>query len=409
MLRGRWYAIVLMMIGAVSLVAAEDTADIMVGGEVVARVREAGTHETVEHRAIAADEAIEEILAATDDPTSLEVSLEQVDGMWTIMLNGKSVLSVYPAEAEANGMTPEMLGSIWARQFRNALPDATTVEVTEIDEPEEPAEPATPRETMVIMEEPVTGSPTPTVERPTPTETEAEEPEETLAQRPPGPDVLEIPTTPRGETDEIVVGQGARLMILEAFNRARDLSEDDYLVRREEMADDLFDELVQVITEGSARGRIAVEPTPDIPTPPTPTDPEEPEEAEIEIPAAPVETVTVGEPVPAISPEEYELSDEGRQSIVDRIPADDPSYAGVVEKVSIRAKFQAASEAYREALTSDPSAAAQARELLSAARRERAADNFETAEQYLNTALQVLGVTEWEHNIPAAMRDYGIE
>lgn len=397
MLRASRYAIVFVMLGAMSISVAQETADIMLGGEIVARVREQGTYETVQHRAAAVDEAINEILAAADDPASLEVSLEQVDGMWTIMLGGKGILSVYPAEAEANGMTPEMLGSIWARQFRNALPEAATVEVTEIGEVTEP----TPtREPIAIADEPVIDSPTVT-ERPVTapvTETEpVTEPERPAAE------VLEVPTTPvRTDDDEVVVGQGARLLILESFNRARELPEDDYLVRREAMADSLFNDLVEVITEGTATGRIETAPAPTRPTP-RPTD-----IAETEV-APPPPVPTVDDTVTTGAMARMQLSDEGRQKILARIPAGDPSYAHVVEKVAIRAKFRAASEAYQAVVSSDPSTAAQAREVLGAARRANTAEQFDTAEQYLDTALHMLGVTEWEHHLDTAMRDLGIQ
>ena len=387
MSRGRRYATALVMLGAMSLATAQETADIMLGGEVVARVRDQGTYQSVQHRAAAVDEQINQILAETDDPGALEVSLERIDGMWAIVLGGRSVMSVYPAEAAANGMTPEMLGSIWVRQFRDALPEAAVVQVTEIGEttmPPAPTEPVVPRDPVTIMEEPVTGSPTvPDV------------------PRAPREEVLEVPATPPTERDEIVAGQGARLVILEAFNRARDLPEDDYLVRREAMADRLFDELVQVITEGSATGRIVATPTPAPPAPPIGV--AEPETA------APPAPPAVDEPVTTGVMAQLQLSDEGRQRILDRIPADDPSYANVVQKVVIRAKFQAASEAYRTALETDPTAAAQAREVLGAARKANTAEDFDTAERYLDTGLQILGVTEWEQNIGAAMSDFGIQ
>lgn len=396
---GRRYAVVFVMLGAMSFAVAQDTADIVVGGEIVARVRDQGTYESVQHRAAAADEAINQILASTEDPASLEVSLEQVDGMWTILLDGKAVLSVYPAEAEANGMTPEMLGSIWVRKFRDSLPDASAVEVTDIEAPVRPAQP------MEIAEEPVIDSPTVTVERPTTvTETPAAE-----APRAPVAEVLEVPTTPPAQRDEVVAGQGARLLILESFNRARDLPEDDYLVRREAMADRLFDQLVQVITEGGATGRIETVPTP-TPTPVRPpTPPTDIAETEIAAPppAVTVERPPLDETTGAMA--RLQLSDAGRQKIVARIPAGDPSYANVVQKVAIRAKFQAASEAYRGIVASDPSAAAQAREVLGAARAANTAERFDTAEQYLDTALHILGVTEWEHNLESAMRDLGVQ
>ncbi|MFP4249470.1 MAG: hypothetical protein ACLFU7_07410, partial [Armatimonadota bacterium] len=110
MLRGQSFAIALLLLGTMGICAAQEAADIMIGEEIVARVREAGSYESVEHRAAAIDEKINEVLATTDDPASREVSLEQVDGLWTILIEGTPIMAVHPAEAEANAMSPEMLG-----------------------------------------------------------------------------------------------------------------------------------------------------------------------------------------------------------------------------------------------------------------------------------------------------------
>ena len=142
MLRGRSIVVALAILGAMSICAAQESADIIVGGQVVARVREAGTYESVEHRAAAADERINQLLAGVDNPASLEVSLEQVEGLWTVVIQGQPIVSVYPSEAEANGMAPEMLGAMWVRKFKDALPNATAAPVTEV--PEQPAAPAQP-------------------------------------------------------------------------------------------------------------------------------------------------------------------------------------------------------------------------------------------------------------------------
>ena len=83
-------------------------------------------------------------------------------------------------------------------------------------------------------------------------------------------EVLEVPQEEGEEPDEVVAGQGARLLILESFNEARDLSEDDYLIRREAMANGLFDGLVQMVTGGRQTGRIAPGTSVSLPTPPQP-------------------------------------------------------------------------------------------------------------------------------------------
>jgi hypothetical protein len=103
-----------------------------------------------------------------------------------------------------------------------------------------------------------------------------------------------------------------------------------------------------------------------------------------------------------------EMSDEARAKIEAEIPANNPSYANVVQKVAIKAKFRAVSGPYRDALSNDPGTAAQAKEVLTAARRAFNDGEFANAERYLDTGLQILGVTEWESHIDAAMTDLGL-
>ncbi len=438
MLRGRSIVLALALLGAMSICAAQDTADIIVGGQAVARVREAGTYESVQHRAAAVDERINELLATTDDPGSLEVSLEQVDGRWTVMIAGKPIVAVYPAEAEANGMTPEMLGATWVRKFKDALPGATAAPVTVIGEPAAEGTEAAPTTTtptpptqpIMIADEPVLSSPTAGDETVAPsTTTTATPPTTATADTTTSStvEILEVPQEDTNEPEEIVAGQGARLLILEAFNKSRDLPEDDYLVRRETMANDLFDNLMQMLTGGRATGRIETTGAVSLPTPPRPpvtTTTTPPETAStgatgatattttaqppathtidtgpIETGATPAATTTTGA-APSLA-----ISAAGLEKIEAHIPANDASYANVVKKVAIKAKFRAASAALR---TADPQTKAQAMEVLTAARRANTGQDWDAAEQHLDTGLRILGVTQWEQHIDAAMRDLGL-
>lgn len=428
MLRGRSIVWAFAFFGAISICAAQDTADIIVGGQTVARVRSAGAYETVEHRAAAVDEKINALLAATDDPGTLEVSLEQVDGLWTVMIDSQAIVAVYPAEAEANGMTPEMLGAMWVRKFKDALPGATCAPVTSITEPvagaEAPAATTAPVTTtqpaanqpIMIADEPVLSSPTAgdeTVPTPAPAPTTVTPPATGAPI-----EVLEVPEEESEAPDQVVAGQGARLLILEAFNRSRDLPEDDYLVRREAMANQLFDDLVQMITGGRATGRIETSSGISFPTPPRPvttttTAPPTAGATATTATAAPPTTITVDTgPTPSAAgttttgaAPALAMSAASRAKIEARMPANDPSYANVVQKVAIKAKFRAASDALR---TADAATRAQATEVLSAARRANTNQEWATAEQHLDTGLRLLGVTQWEQHIDAAMADLGL-
>lgn len=425
MLRGRSIVVALAIFGAVSVCAAQETADIIVGGQIVARVREAGTSESVQHRAAAVDERINQLLAVTDNPASLDVSLEQVDGLWTVVIGGQPIVAVYRSEAEANGVSPEMLGAMWVRKFKDALPNATAAPVTEI--PEQPAgatQPAGAPAPIAIADEPVISSPTtgaetvPVMQAPPPAAPVA--PAGPLAtQIAPGTvEVLEVPQEDGDGPDEVVAGQGARLLILEAFNDARDLGEDDYLIRREAMANDLFNELVQMVSGGRQTGRIEPGATVSLPAPPGPAvTPPAPAPTPVVSPTATATTATapppstgistVTTPMPSVTgaAPSLAMSPASLTKISAAIPANDVGYANVVKKVAIKAKFRAAADGLR---TADPATRAQAMEVLSAARQANTNHEWTTAEQYVDTGLRILGVTQWEQHIDAAMRDLGL-
>ncbi|MGC9320457.1 MAG: hypothetical protein ACP5KN_20655 [Armatimonadota bacterium] len=400
MLRRTSCAVALIVLVAMGTGVAQETADIVLGGQIVARVREKGEYESVQHRAAAIDEAINQVLAATDDPAGLEVTLQELDGLWTILIDDTKVMSVYPAEAEANGTTPGLLGSQWVRMFREALPNAIRVQVQDVGEtapaPAEAAEEPSV-DAAGVEDEPVTGAVTNTGAATV--------------------EVLEVPPS-EGEPEEIVAGQGARLLILEAFNEARQLPEDDYLVRRETMADELFDNIVQVLTSGEARGRIEGlrGGTGTVAPPPSVTE-VEPEAAAPETARQPATTEaagteeTVTTPVTPITPAGaggYEISDEARAKVEAEIPENDPSYANVLDKVIIKAKFRAATDAYQQMRATNPDTAAEAREVMSAARTAYTNGSFDEAQSYLDVGLRTLGVVEWEQHIDAAMADLGL-
>jgi len=419
MLRGRICAVGAALLLCIGIGVAQDTADVVVGGEVVARVREAGAYDTVQARAAAIDEAVNEALAAAEDPAAMEVTLEQIDGLWTIFIDGRQIMAVYPAEADANGMAPEVLGAIWVRKLKDALPAASAVEVTEIGAPAPGTAPA------AVLEEPAAPAPAPApAPTPTPTPTPTPAPESDVPATgavtntgQPAVEILEVPTADSAP-ETVIAGQGARLLILEAFNGARDLAEDDYLVQREVMADELFDQIVQVLSGGRAHGTLTggeastvaplpVPPAPSGSTAGTTTAPPPASSSTGSVTGAGTGP-TAAPPAAPVAGAAYELSAAGRARIEAALPAGDPSYANVVQKVVIKAKFAAASDAYRTALSADPATAAQAREILTAARRAFTGGDYDTAENYLDAALQMLGVSTWEQHIDAAMAELGL-
>ncbi len=374
-------ALVLLVTG---VAVAQDGANIMVGDQIVARVRDAGTYESIEARAAAIHQAIQ-TACAQNNPATAEVSLKQVDELWTVFIGETRIMSVLPAEVAANGMaSAPVLGGVWVDKFKQALPGMGNVAVLDLSSPlgDQPAtttpEPATP--------------PTPA---PAPTDTA---------------EVLEIPV--EGPTQpSVAAAQGARLLIIDAFNKTRSMDEDTYLRSREQTASGLLDNLLRVWSGGqhgspdepelavpeTGVSTISVLPGDTTATPPATTTVEE-------IPLGPsTGTVTVVDSGPAAPPvttttttttvtPPVTTSDE---TVSADIPSGDPSYARVPQKQRIGKKFAAARDPYLQLKATDAEAAKQVNAFLSAARREFSAKSFDLSEEYLDGALKMLGVTSW--------------
>ncbi|HUS81257.1 MAG TPA: hypothetical protein VM283_08310 [Armatimonadota bacterium] len=372
--------LIALALGATVAAVAQDGVDIKVGNEIVARVRDTGQYGSVQARAEAINQAIGEALEG-QDPAALEVSLKQVDGLWTVFIADKRIMSVLPAEAEANGMAPHVLGSIWVEKFKQALPSAQTggtVTVVDLGNP--------------LGDQPVTGTPTPTT---TPTTTPATTGNVEVLEVP-----VEGPTPATGGAPAqptVAAAQGARLLIIDAFNKIRAMPEDSYVRAREEKAGELLDNLLRVVSGGEMGA---------------------PEEPAVAVPDTGVGTITVGPPETATPPstttiEEIPLgpttpsgtgtttggeitgSPESIAEIYAGIPEGDPTYAKVPQKRRIGKKFEAGTGPYLALKQSDPDGAKAVGELLGAARTQFAAGNFDVAEEYLDGALRMLGVRQW--------------
>jgi len=338
---GLWIVVLLLL--GIGLATAQEGANIVVAGEIVARVRGKGPYESIEHRAAAIDEVINDVIAA-EDLENLEVSLKEMDGLWTVFVGDKRIMSVYPAEAEANQVTPQVLGSIWVKNLEAQLPTAKPVEVEEIAAPPAPAaeEPATEAVTNIVAVE-----------------------------------VVEVPvsTTP----PKLAAVQGAKLLIIDAFNTARQLDEDAYLTQRDGLAGNLLDNLVQVVS-GEERSVEIVEPEVGMP---------ETEAAHMAAPfASPAPTaeeveVTTTEPV-----ESAEVISE--KELYQGVPEGDPNWAKVPQKRRIAKKFELAREPFYQLKKANPEAAPPVAELLSVARKEFTKQEFDACEQHLDYALTML-------------------
>ncbi|MCD6361281.1 MAG: hypothetical protein J7M38_10505 [Armatimonadetes bacterium] len=375
---------------------AQDGVNIVVAGETVARVRDKGDYDSIQARADAVQQAISAAMAG-QDPATVEVSLKQVDGVWSVFIGDQRVLSVLAAEAEANGMAPHVLGSIWVEKLKKALPKykpEVAVTVTDLGNP---------------LESAPTTAPAPTTSAPTTTATTTATTTTT--------EVLEIPVATTTAQPTVAAAEGAKLLIIDAFNKVRALPEDDYVRERQQRAGELLDDLLRVISGGehgapeepavaepdTGVSAISVAPAGTTTTSPSPVE-------EISLEPTGTSTVTVIDTGPATPPASTTTttaatttttgaavsgSSTSEAELTEGIPVGDPSYARVPQKRRIGKKFAAAQQPYLQLKASDPAAAAQVNELLKAARREFAAHNFDVAEEYLDGALRMLGVTQW--------------
>jgi len=369
-----WIVLVVLALGITTPVLAQETEaapaleatsaeDICIAGGIVARIRTASPYTSLKKRAAAIDQRIAEVIS-TQDTQNPQVSVQEVDGVWHVFAGPVKVIGVQPPEAEANGIAARQLAAIWANNIKERLPLATPVsrmpaEAAGAQLSTAPSPPAEPEEAAPAP--PAEAQPAPSVGEAAPVEVE------------------EIPRS------------AALLLIVDAFNVIRNLSEEDYLDKREEVASNLIKNIRPFVAlpEPEEAPKVPQVPAPITSRPqvgppvfPRPVEVEEaPAPAEGEAPALSLEAAPTYIPVPGITattgiPEGHE---------------DDPAYTKVPQKHRIKAKFQYTRVPYQQLATEDPQTAQAVGELLRAARMAFAAGNFHDCETYLDHALTLLG------------------
>ena len=122
-LRGVMCVAVMLCVQAACL-AANEPESIYVANTKIITIREPGPFASVQARAVAIDKIITDILS-TRDTQNPQVTIRDVDGLWTIYAWDTRVTAVYPLEAQANDLPAQSLAAIWAKNLREALPKAT--------------------------------------------------------------------------------------------------------------------------------------------------------------------------------------------------------------------------------------------------------------------------------------------
>ncbi len=325
-----------LIFGLVGTVFAQESDGIYIANGIVARIRTPGPYESLYQRSAAIDQAIAEVIS-TQDTQHPQVRVAMKDGKWSVYSGPVRIISVYPEEATANGISAKALAQMWAKNIKTRLPLST---------------PKSRMPAGAILPE-VEVYPLP------PAGTTAAQPGEAAAS-------------------SNMSRSAALLLTIDAFNVARALSEEDYLARREEIARNLLKNLRPFMgVEGAA-----------IEAPPVPTEP-------IAVPIGPITgRQEVGPPAPPLVQEPEPAAPEVSVETIAIPPSQegDPAYAKVPQKNRIKTKFALIQDPYLELVASDPEAAASISGLLKAARAARAAEKFDECESYLDHAIRLLGI-----------------
>lgn len=404
---------------------AQETADICLGGGLVARLRERGPFASVAERAAHVDKKIVEIVS-TKDTLHPQVSVKQQNNRWTVYAWDIAVLTVYPAEAKANGLSEKALAEMWARNLRQQLPKATPCSKLPPEmlgygkNPASGARTTTP--SFAAVQAPGTAaSRAQTVRTSTPAP-----PAQAAAQKPAAPvsapekpktapaaataanaPAASLPKPPSAAQPAAFTGteSGALLLIVDAMRAAREMNDEEWAARKEACAKELYAHLVRYLTGQAPVATSKPKETPAA-TKPMPVEkpavPAQPSAAPAAVPPAPAAkppATSAKPPVPA-SPAKPAAAPKPAPATpgeaVSKPPAPaaaaDPSMAKVPQKNRIRAKFAAAKPVYDKLAASDPEAAKPVAEKLAASRKAFAAGNFDEAEKYVDEALGALGV-----------------
>lgn len=112
-----------LLIGLAVPVLAVSGGDVVVGNELVLRIRVAGGGMTIEERRDIVTQRINELLgSAPFDPSDVKVTT--VNKATVIMVGDKMIVTVDKETAEINKTTPQKLAEAWAATLRRVIPKA---------------------------------------------------------------------------------------------------------------------------------------------------------------------------------------------------------------------------------------------------------------------------------------------
>jgi hypothetical protein len=369
MRRSAWTTLIVLvvLVAVAAPLWAADTAEIQVGGGLVARLRDKGSSPTVELRAAEVDKVITEIIS-TKDTQHPVITIRVHKGLWRVYAWNLEVLSVYAGDAKANHMTEKAIAESWAKNLRLRLPLSTPVSKLPPDQLR-PAPAGTKPPLPTPPPAPV--KPATTATAPTGTKPPISKPATT--------------TTAPLTTGAKPVGNesGALLLIIDALRTAREMNEQDWTTHKEHLARELYANLSYYLTGKGV--------PPKLPALKPPAKP-------AAKPKGKHPAVKPTKPTKPVKPASKPLTT--KPPVVKPVapkPAADASTARVPQKARIRDKFTLAKDPYDKLVISNPEAAKVIDQQLKASRQSFAKGDFDEAERLIDGALQGLGVTYTPH------------
>lgn len=349
-------AILLTLAVALPLLAAPETADISLGGGLVARLRDRGAFASLAERVANVEQKIVEVVSYKDTQHP-QVSVKQKSNLWTVYAWEIPVVSVYPAEAKVNNITEKQLAQMWARNLQQQLPKATPCSKLP---PEQLGYGRKPAGAVTVSTKPAVTPPAAV----------------TVAAQP-----APVPARPAA-----IKGSegGAILLIVDAMRSARELNDEEWAARKETMARETYAGL-----SGYLGGTVSPITPVAAPVPPIAPVTKPAPVAPVAQPAAATPPVATPKPVTVTVPA------APRPAAAVSTPATTSggsAYAKVPQKNRIRAKFAAVKPAYDSLMQADPEAARTVSEMLAASRQAFSFGRFDESEQQVDAALAALGV-----------------
>lgn len=394
------FVTVLLLAVALPLLA-QETADIAVGGGLVARLRDRGSFASVRDRAASIDKTLCDVISNKDTLHPM-VTVKPKGKLWTVYAWEIAVMSVYPAEAKVNGLSEKKLAENWADNLRVRLPKATPCSKLP---PEmlgyKPAKPGT-----AVAAKPTAAQPPVKTVTAKPAAAAKPVAAKPAAAKPVMVAIKPVATTPAKPASTMTGNEtGAMLLIVDALRTARDMNDQDWAAGKETMAKNLYSDLSYYLTGKGAAPKLPVATAPKkatvvakpavikpVAAKPVAKPATKPVvAAKPAAPAKPVVAATKPVAKPVVAAAKPVAKPAAKPVVASTKPAD-VSMAKVPQKNRIREKFAAAKEPYDKLAATDPQAAAQVSAMLAASRQSFAYGNFDDAEKQVDEALAALGV-----------------